>query len=103
MAESGAKWGEEKVSWRWALRALTLVLVVPFLLVSAWAAFSLQGYTETYGAAGVQTWPIGVASLFLAAVLGWTAVRRVSLTTWNLVLICCALTLLVVSVLVALT
>ncbi len=101
MAEPGAKWGDEKVSWRWALRAITLMLVVPLLLVSAWIAFSLQGYTETYGAAGVQSWRIGVASLFLAAVLGRTAIKSASLKTWDLVLICCALMLLVVSFLVA--
>jgi hypothetical protein len=57
------------------LRAITLALIVPALLVLAWAAFGLQGYQEHADAQVFQTWPAGVASLLLATALVWVAVR----------------------------
>jgi len=48
------------------LRALTLVLIVPALLVIAWAAFGLQGYQNDPQSSVFQTWPIGVTSIALA-------------------------------------
>jgi len=57
------------------LRATTLVLLVPALIVIAWGAFNLQGYQNDPQSAVFQTWPIGVASLALAASLAWKAIR----------------------------
>jgi FtsH-binding integral membrane protein len=57
------------------LRAITLVLLVPALIVIAWAAFNLQGYQNDPQSAVFQTWPVGVASLALAASLAWLAIR----------------------------
>jgi hypothetical protein len=57
------------------LRAITLVLFVPGLLVLGWAAFGLQGYKNDPGSAALQTWPAGAASIFLAACLAWIAIR----------------------------
>jgi hypothetical protein len=58
------------------LRAITLVLTVPALVVIAWAAFGLQGYQNDPQSSVFQTWPAGVASLALAASLVWTAINR---------------------------
>jgi len=57
------------------LRAITLVLFVPALVVVAWAAFGLQGYQNDPESAVFQTWPAGVASLALAGSLTWMAIR----------------------------
>lgn len=57
------------------LRAVTLVLLVPGLVVIAWAAFGLQGYQNDPQSDVFQTWPAGIASLVLAASLAWTAIR----------------------------
>jgi uncharacterized membrane protein YgdD (TMEM256/DUF423 family) len=56
-----------------ALRALTLVLVVPGLVVIALGAFNLQGYQNDPQSAVFQTWHLGVTSLALAASLAWMA------------------------------
>ena len=58
------------------LRAITLVLIVPTLVVIAWAAFGLQGYQNDPQSDVFQTWPAGVASLALAASLVWMAIYR---------------------------
>jgi hypothetical protein len=52
-----------------------LVLLVPGLVVIAWAAFGLQGYQNDPQSDTFQTWPAGVTSLALAASLAWIAVR----------------------------
>jgi hypothetical protein len=57
------------------LRALALVLLVPGLVVLAWAAFGLQGYQNDPQSAVFHTWPLGVTSLALAASLAWMALR----------------------------
>lgn len=57
------------------LRALTFVLLIPALVVIAWAAFGLQGYQNDPQSDVLQTWPAGVASLGLAGSLAWMAVR----------------------------
>lgn len=57
------------------LRAVTLVLIVPALVVLAWAAFGLQGYQNDPQSAVFQTWPAGVASLALAGSLAWMVIR----------------------------
>jgi hypothetical protein len=57
------------------LRALTLVLIVPALIVLAWAAFGLQGYQNDPQSDVFETWPAGVTSLALAACLAWIAAR----------------------------
>jgi hypothetical protein len=57
------------------LRAITLVLFVPALVVIAWAAFGLQGYQNDPQSDVFQTWPAGVASLALAGSLAWMAIR----------------------------
>lgn len=57
------------------LRAITLVLLVPGLLVIAWAAFGLQGYQNDPQSDTFQTWPAGIASLAFAASLAWLAIR----------------------------
>jgi len=57
------------------LRAITLVLIVPALVVIAWAAFGLQGYQNDPQSDVFQTWPAGVASLALAGSLAWMAIR----------------------------
>ena len=60
------------------LRAVCLVLVIPALLVLAWAAFGLQGYQNDPQSKPFQTWPAGVGTLALAAALAWICVRRPS-------------------------
>jgi hypothetical protein len=66
-------------STRWGttflLRALLLVLVVPALIFVAYAALSLQGHQEDFPSQPMQTWPIGISSLALAATVAWAAVR----------------------------
>lgn len=57
------------------LRAITLVLLVPGLVVIIWAAFGLQGYQNDPQSDVFQTWPAGVASLVLATSLAWMAIR----------------------------
>jgi hypothetical protein len=57
------------------LRALTLVLLVPALVVIAWGAFNLQGYQNDPQSAVFQTWHLGVTSLALAASLAWMSLR----------------------------
>jgi len=57
------------------LRATTLVLLVPALIVTGWGAFNLQGYQNDPQSGVFQTWPVGVASLALAASLTWLAIR----------------------------
>jgi hypothetical protein len=56
------------------LRAITIVLIVPALVVIAWVAFGLQGYQNDPQSAVFQTWPAGVASLALAGSLTWIAI-----------------------------
>jgi hypothetical protein len=57
------------------LRAITLVLIVPALVVIALAAFGLQGYQNDPQSDVFQTWPAGVASLALAGCFAWMAIR----------------------------
>jgi hypothetical protein len=57
------------------LRAVLLVLVVPGLVVIAYGAFSLQGHQEDFPSEPIQSWPIGVTSLALAAALSWAVLR----------------------------
>lgn len=57
------------------LRASLLVVIVPALIVVSYGAFSLQGHREDFPSKPMQTWPIGVASLALAAALSWSAAR----------------------------
>lgn len=57
------------------LRALTLVLIVPGLVVLGWAAFGLQGYQNDPESKTFQTWPAGVASICLAVCLAWIALK----------------------------
>jgi len=57
------------------LRAALLVVAVPILVVVGYAAFSLQGHREDFPSEPMQTWPIGVSSLLLAAALSWVAAR----------------------------
>ena len=57
------------------LRATVLVVVVPALVIVSYGAFSLQGHREDFPSKPMQTWPIGVASLVLAAALCWVAAR----------------------------
>lgn len=69
--------GDRRGAGYW-LRAVCLVLVVPALLVLAWAAFGLQGYQNDPQSQSFQTWPAGVGTLLLAAALGWICTRRPS-------------------------
>jgi hypothetical protein len=57
------------------LRGVLLVAVVPFLIVVAYGALSLQGHREDSPSQPMQTWPIGISSFVLAAALAWAAVR----------------------------
>jgi hypothetical protein len=57
------------------LRSILLVVVVPALLVVGYAALSLQGHREDSPSQPMQTWPVGVSSLMLAAALAWAAAR----------------------------
>jgi hypothetical protein len=57
------------------LRAVLLVVVLPALVVVAYATFALQGHREDFPSQPMQTWPMGISSLALAAALGWTAIR----------------------------
>jgi hypothetical protein len=57
------------------LRAITLVLIIPALVVIAWVAFGLQGYQNDPQSVAFQTWPAGVTSLALAGSLAWMAAR----------------------------
>ena len=57
------------------LRAVLATLVIPALLVVAYAALSLQGHREDYPSQPMQTWPIGLSSLLLAAALLWVTAR----------------------------
>jgi hypothetical protein len=57
------------------LRAALLVVAVPALVVIGYAALSLQGHQEDFPSKPMQTWPIGVTSLALAAALAWAAAR----------------------------
>jgi hypothetical protein len=57
------------------LRAVVLVVVVPALLITGYAALSLQGHQEDFPSKPMQTWPIGVSSLILAPVLSWAALK----------------------------
>jgi hypothetical protein len=75
MASPGPEQHAERHGAAFFLRALTLVLLVPGLVVIAWAAFGLQGYQNDPQSAVFQTWPAGVSSLALAAGLAWMATR----------------------------
>jgi hypothetical protein len=57
------------------LRAALFVLVVPALVVVGYAALALQGDREDFPSKPMQTWPIGVSALLLAAALSWVAAR----------------------------
>jgi hypothetical protein len=57
------------------LRAVLATLVIPALLVVAYAALSLQGHREDYPSQPMRTWPIGLSSLVLAAALLWVTAR----------------------------
>lgn len=57
------------------LRAGLVVVVVPALLFLSYAAFALQGDREDFPSKPLETWPIGVSALFLAAALSWLAAR----------------------------
>lgn len=57
------------------LRVALVVLVIPTLLVVAYGALALQGHREDFPSEPMQTWPIGVSSLLLAATLSWVAAR----------------------------
>jgi len=57
------------------LRASLLVVIAPALLIVSYGAFSLQGHREDFPSKPMQTWPIGVTSLALAATLSWVAAR----------------------------
>jgi hypothetical protein len=57
------------------LRAITLVLIVPGLVIVAWAAFGLQGYQNDPQSDVFETWPAGATSLALAACIAWMAIR----------------------------
>lgn len=57
------------------LRAITLVLIIPALVVVAWVAFGLQGYQNDPQSDVFQTWPAGVTSLALAGSLAWIVIR----------------------------
>ncbi len=92
------KSAEQKGGWLWWLRALTLVVVVPFLLLLGYAGFSLQGYTNDSGSKPLQTWPSGVASLLLAGILAWVALKARPIGKGHLVLIGLAFAVLVLSV-----
>lgn len=64
-----------KGSGLFLLRAALVVVAIPTLLVVGYAAFSLQGHREDFPSKPMQTWPIGVSSLLLAAALSWVAAR----------------------------
>jgi hypothetical protein len=57
------------------LRAVLFVVVVPALIFVGYAALALQGHREDFPSKPMQTWPIGVSSLVLAAALSWVAAR----------------------------
>jgi amino acid transporter len=57
------------------LRAVLLVVVVPALVIVSYGAFALQGHQEDFPSKPMQTWPIGVSALALAAALAWVATR----------------------------
>jgi len=57
------------------LRAALVVLVIPALVLLAYAALSLQGHREDFPSKPMQTWPIGLSALLLAAALSWLAAR----------------------------
>jgi hypothetical protein len=56
-------------------RAALLVVAVPTLILVGYAALALQGHREDFPSKPMQTWPIGVSSLLLAAALSWVAAR----------------------------
>lgn len=57
------------------LRAGLIVVVVPALLFLSYVAFALQGEREDFPSKPLETWPIGVSALVLAAALSWLAAR----------------------------
>lgn len=57
------------------LRAALLVVAIPTLVILGYAALALQGHQEDFPSKPMQTWPIGVSSLLLAAALSWVAAR----------------------------
>jgi amino acid transporter len=57
------------------LRAALLVVVIPALVIVSYGAFALQGHQEDFPSKPMQTWPIGVSALTLAAALAWVATR----------------------------
>lgn len=57
------------------LRATLFVLVVPALVFVGYAALALQGDREDFPSKPMQTWPIAVSALLLAAALSWLAAR----------------------------
>jgi len=57
------------------LRATLAVLVVPALVVLGYAALALQGHREDFPSKPMQTWPLGVSALLLAAAVSWVAAR----------------------------
>lgn len=57
------------------LRAILAILIVPALVFVGYAALALQGHREDFPSKPMQTWPIGVSALLLAAALSWVAAR----------------------------
>ena len=57
------------------LRVALFVAVIPALVFVGYAALALQGHREDFPSEPMQTWPIGVSSLMLAAALSWVAAR----------------------------
>jgi hypothetical protein len=69
------KEADQKFGWLWWSRVLIVLVIVPVLLVLAYVGFSLQGYTNDLGSRPMESWPLGTASLLLAALLTWVALR----------------------------
>jgi hypothetical protein len=90
--------GEQKGGWLWWIRALIVVVVIPFLLFLGYVGFSLQDYTNDSGSKPLQTWPSGAASLLLAGILAWIALKVRPIGRKHLVLIGLACAALVLSI-----
>ena len=87
MHTESVKPAEQKGGWLWWIRALILVVFVPALLFLGYVGFSLQGYTNDSGSKPLQTWPSGAASLLLAGILAWAALKARPIARKHLVLI----------------
>lgn len=60
---------DRKYGWLWWIP-------IAYLVVTGYFAFVYQGYREDAGSPPAQTWPLGVVSLPLAAIMAWTALRK---------------------------